>query len=538
MDKDLNVSELRKMAEESLNKPVERQHDYSDEETKVVGNDWMNSISTESNNPVEKTVPVPEEKVKDIVEKPIIENTSTPESPKEEYNGPGLVVTEDEIEADKEPVREYTGITPNTQAHIDEYLANMDAEIEQYQRQEEEMKKTTESEDEEENEDLVSMFSDESEEDEEEENAEMTESEFKEKYDEAVVLIDKTNFGAPVIDFTDEEREKLEKAKSIKLEEVETIELGTLKTKKIKKKKDLNNIIKKIATSNTTNVVLPYSGYTATMKGCSAYELVTLINTSESSKAIDIQNRWSLIHSKIDSTSIGKMNFTEFMRNTASQDYDTLLYGIMCSTYPDEDKMEITCRKCGNKYEHAYLIRSLLRVEEMSDELKDVIMKTVDNSFTEETAKEWHEQSPVCAVTRIKLPVSGIICDIGIRSMYDNLNNIISELNNKENAKYEDALVQSVVIRAMYIPDEEANDGSYFEIENGLDIAKTVYNLNKVDSDIILKKSMDEIKDLSPSYGLMNMKCPHCGDFVASENVDLSLLLFYLNRQAMDINVR
>ena len=52
MDKDLNVSELRKMAEESLNKPVERQHDYSDEETKVVGNDWMNSISTESNNPL------------------------------------------------------------------------------------------------------------------------------------------------------------------------------------------------------------------------------------------------------------------------------------------------------------------------------------------------------------------------------------------------------------------------------------------------------------------------------------------------------
>ena len=40
---------------------------------------------------------------------------------------------------------------------------------------------------------------------------------FREKYDEAIVVIDKTGMGS-VVNFTDEEREKLEKVKKIKLE--------------------------------------------------------------------------------------------------------------------------------------------------------------------------------------------------------------------------------------------------------------------------------------------------------------------------------
>ena len=81
-----------------------------------------------------------------------------------------------------------------------------------------------------------------------------TTEDLKRKYEEAIVIIDKSGMGH--VDFTDEERKKLEHVKKIKVEEVETVSLKTIRRKKVKKGSS-DAIIKKINSVKETTIVLP-----------------------------------------------------------------------------------------------------------------------------------------------------------------------------------------------------------------------------------------------------------------------------------------
>ena len=432
------------------------------------------------------------------------------------YNGPGLVIKNDELIKKKEQLPKYTGVTPDTQSSIDKYMAEFDADIEMMREQNEELKEELGIEDE----------------DDEtpEEDPGMTKDEFQEKYNQAVVIIDKTGFGK-VINFTEEEHEKLEKAKKIKLEEVETISLDTIKTKK-PKKKDIDKIIKRVTSITTTNIVLPLSGYTAEVKGCSAYELISLIDQNENA-LLNAQNKWSLIHSKLENTSLGKMDFNEFLMNTAASDYNTFIYGLLCSTYPDDDKMPLTCTKCKKPFDHSYSVRSLIRAEAMSDQLKDTFMEIVDNSVTEASAKEVHDKALISSVKRIRLPQSGIIAEIYVQSAYDLINKSIKDLNDNTDEKYTQTAVLSTLINTFYVPDPD-EPGSYFEVTNGADISKTLYTLNEIDVLIIRKMGEELLDGMNISYGLMDITCPHCGNYIPFIELELENILFYRYRQALN----
>ncbi len=117
--------------------------------------------------------------------------------------------------------------------------------------------------------------------------------EFVKKYKEAVVVIDKSQMGQ-VINFTDDERAKLEKVKKIKLEEVETIELPVGKCKRVKKG-SADKILKKVNSIRTTPVVLPVSGFTAVMKGCSTFELMGLVSNNNNTVE-GLVSKWTLIY--------------------------------------------------------------------------------------------------------------------------------------------------------------------------------------------------------------------------------------------------
>lgn len=513
VDKSIDLESLKRQAD-AMNRA--RQADYVDdtEETKVIGSDWMNPNRTQKVEPkVEpqeiqydnKPELIPDETAPDVT---MTANT--------DYKGPGLVVNNNEFTEEVEELKpNYTGVTPSTQEYLDAYLKEMDEDIEML-KEEAELRK------------------EEDDEDSEEESDNMTSDEFNEKYDQAVVIIDKTNFGH-IVNFTEEEHEKLEKVNKIKLEEIETVSLNTIKTKKIKKKSDFNKIIKKINNITTTSIVLPISGYVAEMRGCSAYELISLIGNNDNAM-LNAQNRWSVIHDKVESTSIGKMDFNEFMLNTASSDYETLIYGILCSTYPDDSSMTITCEKCGKRFEHKYSVRSLIRAEEMSDSLKDAFVTIVDNSISEEAAKAVHNESPIKQVKRVKLPMSGIIAEIYVQSAYDLLNKSIKGLNDNKDSKYNDTAVISTLVNTLYIPDVD-EPGSYFEVDEALDIAKTLYSMSEKDIMVIRKIGEDMMKDMTVEYGLMNIHCPYCNHYTPTLPVNVEDILFFRYQKSLNTEI-
>lgn len=367
----------------------------------------------------------------------------------------------------------------------------------------------------------------------------MTDDEFNRKYEEAVVVIDKTNFGK-VINFTDEERAKLEKAKKIKLEEVETISLSSLKTKKIKTKKDLNKVLKRTASIHTSNIVLPLSGYTATMRGCSSFELISLLDSTDNIVE-NTRTKWSLIHSKIEDTSIGKMDFNEFLHRTASSDYQVLIYGILCATYPDDDKIEIKCdnKKCGKTIEHHYSIRSLIRAESMSEKLKETFMNIVDNSYVLETAKEVHKNSQINTTKTVELPESKIIIELKVQSAYDLINRSLKSLVENKDPKYNQASVYATAIHRAYVidPESDINDPEYFEVTDTFDITQLIYQLGTKDL-LILRNLGDKMFDgMLMDFGLMDVTCPSCRKHRQTVPIDLESILFTRYQQEMNAKV-
>jgi len=517
-DNSIDLNELKKQLDARRAVPTVSSDDIT-EETSTVGGDFAERLKR--NTTVETGSVYNATSAKDVVSDSIteVENVDYAESETATYTGPGLVVDNSELVENEQTGPHYgPGITPGTVDGLDAYLKEFDDEIAEAKARAEEIKEQMPEENDTNNEN-------------DDESDNMTQDEFHKKYDEAVVIIDKTGFGK-VINFTEDEHEKLEKVKKIKVEEIENISLDTIKTKKIKKKDNFDNIIKRVSNITTTNIVLPISGYTAEMRGCSAYELISLIDTNDNA-LLNAQSKWSLIHNKLENTSIGKMDFNEFLMNTAASDYNTFIYGLLCSTYPDDDTMPLTCDKCGRGFDHKYSVKSLIRAEAMGEKLQDTVMNIVDNSVGEESAKRVHDEALVSFVKRVKLPNSGIIAEIYVQSAYDLINKSIKDLTDNTDEKYTQTAVLSTLINKFYIPDPE-EEGTYFEIDSGLEISKTIYTLNEVDVLVIRKLGEDLLNDMSISYGLMDVKCPHCGAYKPFIEMELETILFYRYRQALN----
>ena len=364
--------------------------------------------------------------------------------------------------------------------------------------------------------------------------AERTED-FLKRYKEAVVVIDKTGMGQ-VINFTDEERAKLQKVKSIKLKEVETIELKSIKTKKAKTG-IADRILQKRNTVRNTNIVLPISGLTMVMKGCSTFELMGLI-TGDQVNVMTLVAKWTLLHSKVESTSIGKMDFNTFLNNVASLEYDILVYGVLCATFPDEDTFPLTCPMCKTEIEHKYEMRSLLRAEEMSEKLMKMVKHVADNSYTEEMAKKCFDESVLNTEKSILLPDSEFICTIGVQNAYSFIYDSVNAIDKLEE-KYNQATIISSAVSKIFVPNPDDDGATYLEVDDTTDKIKLIYSLNAKDISILSTKIGEITEGLEFKFGLMDITCPNkkCRHHVNSVEVELDTILFHKYQQAMNTTI-
>jgi hypothetical protein len=358
---------------------------------------------------------------------------------------------------------------------------------------------------------------------------------FLKRYQEAVVVIDKTGMGQ-VINFTDEEREKMKKVKSITLKEVETVELKSIKTKKAKTG-IADRILQKRNTVKNTTIVLPISGLTMVMRGCSTFELMGLIN-GDQVNVNTLISKWTLIHSKVENTSIGKMDFNTFLNNVASLEYDILVYGILCATFPDEDTFPLTCPLCRSSIEHKYEMRSLLRAEEMSEKLMNLVKHTADCSHTENLAKECFETSLLNTEKSIQLPDSEFICTIGVQNAYSFIHDSVNAIDRLDE-KYSQATIISSAVARIFVPNPDDGGETYLEIDDTEDVIKLIYSLNAKDISILSTKIGEITEGLEFKFGLMDITCTNmkCKHHVNSVEVELDTILFHKYQQAMNTTI-
>lgn len=351
--------------------------------------------------------------------------------------------------------------------------------------------------------------------------------------EEALVVIDKSGMGQ-VINFTAEERAKLEKVKKIKVQEVEQINLKSLKTKRAKKE-DAETVLKRVSNIRTTNIVLPISGITAVMQGCSTFELIGLV----SERDVTVQgtiDKWSLIHSKVETTSIGKLDFNTFLNSVSQLEYDIFVYGILCATYPEDDVFPLECPKCNRDFDHKYVIRGMLQTDMMSPRLVEAVKKAVDNSYTVESSKKCFDDSLLNTSFVYELPESGYVVKLGVATAYSHIYESMATIDQLDK-KYAQAAILSSTVEAVLVKDP--TDGEYFEFTEPIDIIKALHQLKPIDLGILGNKISEMIDGMSFTFGLNNIRCtnPKCQAQIDFEEVSLDSILFHKYHQAINTTI-
>ena len=361
-------------------------------------------------------------------------------------------------------------------------------------------------------------------------------TEDKKKEDVVNILIDKTGLGAN-FNFTDEKREKIQRASTLRVTEVHNLELPTNYAKK--EDKSFNQLISQhIITSSQTPVVFPASKYKGQLKGLSFGELNDIALDNETTTVDRINKKFSIIYNNLINTSIGKFeSYEDFLKNTAFTDIDMFTFGLICSTFPEDDSLALNCRVegCGKEFNVNYSPRNLIRFKRMNDTALNSMQKILD-AETPEEAKALHETSSVKRIKEIQLPHSKYILGIGLASAYDYLHGVASIMLNGDKwkqdhpddvngTKYATATFLTFV-RYVIVP----GGGEYYKFTDNNDIIEALYALPPEESAILFAMLEKFTAPYSPVFGLEDVTCPHCGAKSAFIPIDINDMVFLKSR--------
>lgn len=367
--------------------------------------------------------------------------------------------------------------------------------------------------------------------------------------DDIQIIIDKTGMGT--FTFTEEEKKRISNSKRIHLIEVEDKELSTIKIKKpLNKLADRFKAIKRNFDRSYSPVVALASGYTCKMKNLSAAEAVRMYQRPGKDTASSILDKWSVIYDKMIDVSCGEFkDFNDFINKTAIADYESFLYALICSSYPDKDKIEFTCDPknggCGKDFTVEYENRELIRGDLINDETKVTVATIVNASAFKDEAIKVAEKSAVRNTIRVRLDnESGIIAELYIPSVHEVVENIykgiqndpkMTEQNNRE------AVFSAQFVKSFYVPDyEELDNTGNLEFLQASDLKSKVMvfnQLNEYQIQVLTSRIAKLINPYTVHFGLKQIKCPHCGHDWGQYTMDLDQLLFRRVQQRLNTEV-
>ena len=367
-----------------------------------------------------------------------------------------------------------------------------------------------------------------------EEEQPRSEEEIKHRTEMVSVIIDKMNEHS--LEFTPEEREKLTHSKVIEVKVVDAVELASLVVDRTPK--SFADMISEYHTTGIqTPVVFPSSGFRAYMTALGVSEMIDLcLNNKNGYVVDDLVKRLSIVYNHMVNPSIYIENFDDFLKKFAHDDMDIAVWGAFVSTYPIEDTISLTCGKtdCKQTYEITYRPDQLLDWDSVSTEF---IEKFKEIATTMDNTEAIANAMPIRKSTKIKLPYSGIIIEVGKPSAYDwvkrNAPNMLTEeaveavVGADPNERSMEMFLLTTFVRAVYFPHK---DGKYSLFTSFKDVYDALQFLRAGESDIVAHV-IQKYGDFAPKFFMPESVCPKCGNKSPKIPIDIASILFQKARE-------
>jgi len=273
----------------------------------------------------------------------------------------------------------------------------------------------------------------------------------------------------------------------------------------------------------TFTVVCCQSSYTADMSGLTLAEK-NAINNSDGDIFQMRQRLYKTVYKKIQSMSIPKPDFDSWLRITSFGDLSTLLFGIYCQTFIDNNEFDITCGKCGKTTSATVNNQSLVEVRdrEAFGKLEEIISSI-------KSGEELVASSIVHKQERVMLDDSKIIVDVATPSLHDHLS-LLKISNQKTLQEYADAFSAMLFISHLYMLDlnQTYNTGNavYYEVTDRARILNILLKLSNKDGEQLENAIENKLGKYKIDYEIHNVTCQHCKTKLPGIPVDIETILF------------
>lgn len=333
-------------------------------------------------------------------------------------------------------------------------------------------------------------------------------------------------------------RGNVSRTKSIVVNEVKRKTVPT-STRTITSITEFKNITKMKHSTEVQGVTLPNSGFYAVFKGSGSMNMASIL-PDRPNQPIDYAKRYQFCYDCLESTSIGRLSYSEFCAYVAVQDLDLCIMTILRASEPDEQTITLVCGEpnCKTEYNVKFKYSQLLDIDSVSKETWDQIKKIADNKDVYENAKAIFQQSPVMTTKTIDIMKDdGDILSIEIKPTSGSLiierTEAIRDVAVKFNQYISALLVYIPRIYYTTIPEGESQEVTY-EIEDAEVIANIIADIDDESLDIITKSIANLNEYIAPTYSFKgNFECPTCHRREDNVACDVNTLVFQKVRQAI-----
>ena len=275
-------------------------------------------------------------------------------------------------------------------------------------------------------------------------------------------------------------------------------------------------------TSAQYQVVLCLSGYSVSLSPLTYRDILKITNSNVSNHEQQ-KTLFNTIYHKIDwEKAPFNPTFEQFLKSTCYFDYNTLLYGLYCATYPENNKFEITCnnKDCENTIEIVVPASRLIQVFD-KDSMRELNQKILSEANTKEKIDQLSalNQEP----TAIELSQSKYIVVLREPSMFD-----VLELLRKYGNELSDSsiLITNIMIMCSKILIPNSDKTEYTEINDGKKIITVLNSLTPNDINEIKEEVETKSAERHISYAIKNVKCNKCGNVIDTVDVNIEDILF------------
>jgi len=288
----------------------------------------------------------------------------------------------------------------------------------------------------------------------------------------------------------------------------------------IQQTQDINLVFNNVA---TFTVICCQSGYTANMSGLTLAEK-NAINNSDGDIFQMRQKLYKTVYNKIQSMSIPKPDFNNWLKITSFNDLSTLLFGIYCQTFIDNNEFDITCGKCNKNTSVIVNNQSLIEVRDRATyEKRDEIIGSIKSGEELVAASIVHKDE------RVMLNDSKIIVDVSTPSLHDHLA-LLKVSNQKTLQEYADAFSAMLFISHMYMLDlnqtYSTGKATYYEVTDKARLLNILLKLSNKDGEQLENAIEEKLGKYKIDYEIHNVTCSHCKTKLPGIPVDIETILF------------